>query len=206
MTQDELVAQLVNDPTNPDAAIALSRNLRQTGSYDDATSVLMRAYVQFPTHAGLLGEFGKVFVEQGDPETAVRFLEKSVMEDPRDWTVYSALGVALDQTGNHYKAQEKYRAALAFAPNEPAILINLGLSYAMAGDLKSARHQLTKAAEHPNAPAAARNNLALIVGLEGDFEQARQIAGQDLPKPVADQNISYLKSILSQPNRWQTSN
>ena len=48
-----------------------------------------------------------------------------------------------------------------------------------------------------------RQNLALVVGLQGRFEEARQIASQDLPNDQVEANMAYLQKMLSQPNTWQ---
>ena len=48
-----------------------------------------------------------------------------------------------------------------------------------------------------------RQNLALVVGLQGRFEEARQIASEDLPPDEVEANMAYLQKMLSQPNTWQ---
>ena len=47
-----------------------------------------------------------------------------------------------------------------------------------------------------------RQNLALVVGLQGRFDEARKIASQDLPPDQVDANLAYLQQMLSQPNTW----
>jgi Flp pilus assembly protein TadD len=44
-----------------------------------------------------------------------------------------------------------------------------------------------------------RQNLALAVGLQGRFEEARDIASRDLPPDTVEANLTYLRSMLSQP-------
>jgi Flp pilus assembly protein TadD len=43
-----------------------------------------------------------------------------------------------------------------------------------------------------------RQNLALIVGLQGRFAEAESIARADLPAEEAASNVAYLKQMLSQ--------
>jgi Flp pilus assembly protein TadD len=50
-------------------------------------------------------------------------------------------GAVLDQMGRHEEAQRYYASALRIVPDEPSVLSNLGLSYALSKDLKRARHQ-----------------------------------------------------------------
>ena len=44
-----------------------------------------------------------------------------------------------------------------------------------------------------------RQNLALILGLEGKLAEAEQLERQDLPPELADANIAYLKAASSGP-------
>ena len=48
-----------------------------------------------------------------------------------------------------------------------------------------------------------RQNLALVVGLQGRFDEATKLAQQDLPPEKVEENMAYLKKMLSQPNTWQ---
>lgn len=48
-----------------------------------------------------------------------------------------------------------------------------------------------------------RQNLALAVGLQGRFDEARDIASRDLPPEQVEQNLAFLKKMLNQENTWQ---
>ena len=48
-----------------------------------------------------------------------------------------------------------------------------------------------------------RQNLALVLGLQGRFEEAEKISRQDLPAGQAKADTAYLKQMVSQPNSWQ---
>jgi Flp pilus assembly protein TadD len=45
--------------------------------------------------------------------------------------------------------------------------------------------------------------LALVVGLQGRFDEAKQIASEDLPPEQVEANLAYLQQMLSQPNTWK---
>ena len=53
------------------------------------------------------------------------------------------------------------------------------------------------------ADTAAAFALPLVVGLQGRFEEANEIASQGLPAEQVRENMAYLKKMLSQPNNWQ---
>jgi len=60
-------------------------------------------------------------------------------------------GQADDQLGRHLDAQGYYASALKIKPDDPSVLSNLGLSYALAKDLKRAEETLRRAATLPGA-------------------------------------------------------
>ena len=59
-----------------------------------------------------------------------------------------------------------------------------------------------QAVQQPGAPAEARQNLAISLALQGRFDEAEQIERVDLSPAQAAQNIQYLRSLLSDPRRW----
>ena len=93
--------------------------------------------------------------------------------------------------------RDSYLTALKIVPNEPSVLSNLGLSYALAKDLPKAETTLRLAAgQHPVDPRV-RQNLALVVGLQGRFAEAEGIARADLPPDQAAANVAYLRQMLA---------
>lgn len=51
------------------------------------------------------------------------------------------------------------------------------------------------AAARPDAPMAARQNLALILGLQGRFAEAEKLARQDLPPETVENNMAWLRAV-----------
>jgi Flp pilus assembly protein TadD len=49
-----------------------------------------------------------------------------------------------------------------------------------------------------------RQNLALVVGLQGRFAEAENIAQADLPSDQAAANVAYLREMLAQQNGWRS--
>ena len=88
-------------------------------------------------------------------------------------------------------------------PDEPSVLSNLGLSYALSKDLVRAESTLRRASTQARADARVRQNLALVVGLQGRFTEAESIARADLPSDEAAANVTYLRQMLAQQNGWK---
>ncbi len=188
---------------NAEIAVQYSSALRHIGSYDQAATVMQRIQLLHKNNPAVLGEYGKVLVASGRVDQGVSMLKAAFGQSPKDWRLPSAIGVAYDQMGRYGEARGEYEKALALAPGEPSVLTNMGLSYALEGDLDKAEEVLRKAVANPNAGASARQNLAVVLGLQGHFEEARRLARADLPPNIAENNISYLKSMLSQPALWE---
>ena len=86
-------------------------------------------------------------------------------------------------------------------PEEPSVLSNLGLSYMLTRELPNAEQTLRRAYGNPRADARVRQNLALVVGLQGRFAEAETIAKGDLPAEEAATNVAYLREMLSRKDR-----
>lgn len=191
------------NPRDVTAAVAYSAALRKIRSNEEAVKVITRAANSNTEHHGANLEAGRALVEAGRAFEAVRFLEKAEMLTPQDWRTLSAFGVALDQIGEHKLARSKYDVALTLSPGSPMILNNKGLSFALDGDLASAKQTLRAAAAARGADARVRQNLALVLALKGEMSEAERLARSDLPPQVADQNIDYFRALMNQPAYWQ---
>jgi len=197
--RDESVygAQYQANPNNVDAAVHYARALRATGQRAQAVAVLERVSLQNPRDRAVLGEYGRALAEAGRLEQALDVLGRAHSPDQPDWHILSAQGAVLDQLGRHAEAQRYYLTALKMVPEEPTVLSNLGLSYALSKDLPNAEATLRRAAAHTPVDPRVRQNLALVVGLQGRFAEAEEIARADLPADEAAANVAYLRQMLA---------
>lgn len=191
------------NPRDADAAVRFSQALRMTGQHAQAVAVLERASLQNPKSRAILGAYGRALADVGNYDQALDVLARAHTPDQPDWRILSAQGAVLDQMGRHDEARRYYDTALKIMPEEPSVLSNLGLSYALSKDLPKAESTLRQAVARPGAAPRVRQNLALVVGLEGRFKEAEQIARADLPPDEAAANVAYLREMLSQPNSWK---
>jgi len=158
----------LNDPA---AAIRYAQMVRENGKRSQAIAVLERASLHNPRHLAVLGAYGRSLAEVGDYQQAFDVFNRAHTSDRPDWRILSVQGAVLDQMGRHEEAQRYYGTALRMAPNEPSVLSNLGLSYALAKDLVRAETTLRKAAAQSRGDPVIRQNLALIMGLQGRFSE-----------------------------------
>lgn len=193
------------DPGNAKLGIDYARKLETLNQSDEQLKVLGEVSRRNPGNAELQAYYGKQLAFQGRSAEAESTLEALIEAGSADWKVHSALGSALDQQGKHAEARQHYETALKLKPNDLTVLNNLGMSYMLEGDLRQAEATLRRASALPGGDREPRlrQNLALSVGLQGRFEEAREIASRDLPPQEVEANLAYLKNMLAQPNTWQ---
>lgn len=180
------------------AAVHYARALREIGQRAQAAAVLEQATIANPRSRAVLGAYGRALAEVGDYPKALDILGKAHTPDQPDWRLLSVTGAVLDQMGRHEEARRHYASALNLRPDEPSVLTNLGLSYALSRELPRAEETLRRAMARAGADPRTRQNLALVVGLQGRFEEAEQIARADLPTEEAAANVGYLRQMLAQ--------
>src|SRR6202022_3668241 len=109
--------------------------LRETGQRAQAVAVMEQAVLAHPGNKALLAGYGRALADNGNFQQAFDVLGRAHTPDDPDWRILSAQGATLDQLGRFDEARQYYASALKIAPEEPSVLSNLGLSYALSKDL-----------------------------------------------------------------------
>jgi Flp pilus assembly protein TadD len=190
------------NPNDAEAAVNYATALRGNGQRSQAVAVLEQATITHPKNMVLAGAYGRALADVGNYKQALEVLNRAHTPDQPDWKILSVQGAVLDQMGRHEEAQRYYATALRIVPDEPSVLSNLGLSYALSKDLVRAESTLRRASAQAKVDPRVRQNLALVIGLQGRFSEAEGIARADLPSDEAAANVSYLRTMLAQQN-WK---
>ena len=190
------------NPKDASTGMHYASLLRMGGKNEQALAVMQQVAITNPSDREVLAAYGKAQAAAGQLEQALATIQRAQTPDRPDWRLYSAEGAVLDQLGRSDEARRKYRLALDAQPNEPTVISNLGMSYVLDGDLRTAETYMRSAAQQPAADSRVRQNLALVVGLQGRFKEAEEIARRELSAQQADANVTYLRSMLSQQNSW----
>jgi Flp pilus assembly protein TadD len=185
------------NPKDADAALRYGQALRTTGQRSQAVAVLEQATIAHPGNKALLAGYGRALADNGNFQQAFDILSRAHTPENPDWRILSVQGTVLDQLGRHDEARRYYASALKIVPEEPSVLSNLGLSYVLSKDLPKAEEVLRRAYGSGNADTRVRQNLGLVVGLQGRFSEAENIVKADLPADEAAANVAYLKQMLS---------
>jgi Flp pilus assembly protein TadD len=187
-------------PNDPDTVINYARVLRANGQTPQAAALLEGASSQNPKHTGLLSAYARALADMGNFQQALEALNRAHTLGQPNWRILSMQGAMLDQMGRHDDAQLYYGTALRIVPDEPSVLSNLGLSYALSKDLIRAESTLRRASAQPLVDPEVRRNLAWIVLLQKRLRETDSTAQAAPPLKAADGNITYLRHKLAEQN------
>lgn len=186
------------NPEDKASALNYARGLRSLTEYAQAVAVLQQSAIKHPDDLDVLGAYGKALADDGRLEEAADVLSHAHTPDRPNWTILSAQGVVADQMGDHKTAQGYYLAALKIVPGEPTVLSNLGLSYALDKQLGRAEQTMRQAVASSHADERVRQNLALVMALEGKFGEAADLEKRDLPAADAEADVAQIRQMTAQ--------
>lgn len=201
-TLSTLSARYSANPRDKRNVIHFASALRAVGQTGQAVAVLQQAIGSFPGDVDIKIAYAKALAADGKFSQALTIIDDTIRPDQPDWNALSVKGAILDQMGEHAAARQLYQQALAISPGRASLEANLGLSYAMTNDLGKAEAHLLRATSLPGASSQVRQNLALVLGLQGRFDEARVIYRQTLPEDQVEANMAYIRALLTQQNRW----
>lgn len=188
------------DAQSVEVALEFATALRGIGSQDRALDVITTALVLHPGEADLLMTLGRIQMSETNYEAARSTFEQVTRTSPDRADGWAALGTAFDQMEMHRQAQANYQRALMIDPARTTTLTNYGLSLMLSGDLAGAEAQLRQAAAQPGAGSRVTENLALVIGLQGRFDEMKEVSALNAPDRVAAQNADLLRGLV-QPAR-----
>ncbi len=188
--------QYAKKPNDPEAALAYAKNLKAQGNKSEAFAVLQQAAQVNSDHKPLAAEYGRLALEFDRVSLAAQLLQFA--DDPvrPDWRVVSARGAALAKLGRYKDAVEQLERANALAPDQTSVQNNLALAYAMSGDPAKAETLLRRAVARDGGNAKTKQNLALVLGLQGKYDEATQVGSTVVAADVARENTDILRKMV----------
>ncbi len=198
----QLAARYKARPQDKIAIIYYAAALRAAGQADQAVAVLEAGLAIHRNDLDIKIAYAKALTAAGRFSQALNVADDAIDPATPDWNALMVKGAILDQNGKNAEARALYTQALLIAPNESSLEANLGLSYAMTNELDKAEQHLRKAVQMRGANSQVRQNLALVIGLQGRFDECRAMFAKELPPDQVDANMSYIRALLTQQNRW----
>lgn len=160
------------NPADLEAAIKLSAAVRKMGNPGKAVEIAQTSRAMYPRDPYLTAEYAAALIAAERGGEAMEALDGGLRIAPGYARLWSLKGAALDQQENYDLARKHYSRALQITPQDPNVMSNLGLSYALAGDAATAETWMRRAAQQPGAGANIQQNLNLIMQLQGKSASA----------------------------------
>ena len=158
------------NPTDPAPLVQLARVLEDLEMTAQAEEAYRAALLLNPQQVDALYGLGKIYIDQQRYDLAMGPLEAAAAGRTSDPRVYNALGVIMDQQGQHRDAQVYYQRGLAQSPRNVSLRNNYGLSMVLSGQPEAGLAMLRDVAAEPESGPTAGRNL----------EMATQIAAQQI--------------------------
>jgi len=192
------------NPGDLESAIKLSAAVRKLGNPQRAIEIAQTTRALYPRDPYLTAEFAAGLIAAERAQEAMQPLDEALRTAPGYARLWSLKGAALDQQENYDLARKHYAKAMQITPHDPNIMANVGLSYALSGDPVTAEGWLRRAVAVPGASQSVRQNLALILQLQGKTEEAKRYAGRSgkpnlRPAPQASNYKSGIGAYESKP-------
>ncbi len=197
--------QARDKPSDLDAALNYARNLKAAGQKGEALQVLQQAAMYHGQDRKLASEYGRLALELDQTNVAQQVLQGA--DDPAapDWRVVSARGTVMAKQGKYAEAIPFYEKALRLSSNEPSVLNNLALAYTMSGEPQKAEELLRQASANDGPHAAKiRQNLALVLGVQGRHDEAKQLASLDSPTDASANSTLMRQMVKATPQKPST--
>jgi len=168
------------NPGDLESAIKLSAAVRKLGNPQRAIEIAQTTRALYPRDPYLTAEFAAGLIAAERAQDAMQPLDEALRTAPGYARLWSLKGAALDQQENYDLARKHYAKALQITPHDPNV---------------------SRAVAIPGASRSVRQNLSLILQLQGKNEEAKRYAGRSqsqnlraAPKPSHAQQASTHKT------------
>lgn len=195
--------------------LGMAEAARKLGNAEAALAMYDELYRESPSNMDVAEGRGLALMAAGKTADAGRAFSEVIDKDPKRWRSLNALGILFVTKNMIPEAIAYYTEALNQSPNNAAVLNNVGLSYATDRNFSRALEALQHASRVSKAPSQRKQvelNLAMVYGVSGDFDMAREVASKYLEGAALDNNLglyahlakddalakSYLNMALSQ--------
>ncbi|MEM7621001.1 MAG: tetratricopeptide repeat protein [Pseudomonadota bacterium] len=187
----------IKSPKDPDIALHYAKSLIRNNEKNKAFQVLQTGLQYNPKNELLVSEYARLAIKLKKLELAEQSIHS--IEAPTDWRLISAKGTLYAKNGAHKNAQKEFQKALKIKPDEPTVLNNLALSYALNGNPGKAESLLRNVIQKGQATDQIKQNLALVLSLQGRFKDAKALAVTTMPEVAAQDEINYFRKLVKKP-------
>lgn len=183
----ELEAAVEAYPLHAGLRLSLARAYRMLDRHVDAMAAYGRLAHDFPDDLAIQHELSQLFMEAGEPETAVELLEEVVRRGPGNAAAWMALAEALVAAGDEPRAIEQLREAHARMPAHPELLDRLLALLRPHGATQTIALTTAAIERHPDS--------AML-----QYLHAANLARHNAPPAAVDE--AFRRAIACDVHRW----
>ncbi len=172
--------------------IGWASSLRRLGDYDRALAMFSELVEQNAKNMDVAEGKALTLMAMGKTVDASRAFSDIMEAEPNRWRTLNALGILFVTKNMIPEAMAYYTEGLKFSPDNPAILNNVGLTMAIDKNYGRATDALDQASRLSKTPGQRKQidmNMAMVLGVSGDLDHAREIAARYLEGPALDNNM-----------------
>lgn len=181
----------------PYALVTINRN----NDWQNDLNLWSQTLKQVPNSPGVHSNLGRVYVEKGLLEEALKEFKTAIKLNPRAYKALYNLGYAYEQKGLIPEAIQMYERAIRINPKYTDAHFNLGNIYARSGRLADAVRAYKSALEIDPRDTTVRNNLGVIYARQGKLDQAilqwQRILETDPENQEVRENIQKARKMMN---------
>lgn len=172
--------------------VGFAEALRRSGQLERALAQYEVLIAENQTNLDVAEGRALTLMALGKSVDASRAFADIVEKDGKRWRTLNALGILFVSKQMISEAMSYYTEALKFSPDNPAVLNNVGLSQAIDKNFHRALSALDQGIRFAKSPTQRKQielNMAMVYGVSGDFENAREIASRYYEGPALENNM-----------------
>lgn len=183
--------------------MGLADSVRRLGRAENALHLYDELYEQNPGNLDIAEGRALSLMASGKTADAGRAFGEIMEKDPKRWRTLNAIGILFVTKNMIPEALQYYDEALNQSPDNAAVLNNVGLSQAIDHNYDRALKALDQASRVAKTGAQRKQvemNEAMVVGISGDLDRARELASKYYEGPALDNNLGLYAHLAKDDN------
>ena len=187
------LARLSANPRDVDALIGAGEAALALDDPRAAAGFFARADTITSGNGRIKVGLARVNLKLQNPAEAVRLFDQAGRLGFADATILTDRGLARDMTGDQAGAQRDYQAALQRTPNDAELIRRYAASLGISGQVAAAERALEPLLY--KSDRAAWRYRAFILAMNNQQAEARKVADQTMPAPLAAAIVPYMQKM-----------
>ncbi|MFW6303778.1 MAG: J domain-containing protein [Candidatus Sumerlaeota bacterium] len=154
-------------PSDFEAQYKIATAQMEEQDFEEATKTLHKMMRDYPKNIEVLNLLGWAYLNSGRVEEAFQIWNRSLAMDPKNHSTREniikgrmAMGRAFRSRGMHTQSLVHFKALLRFSPNSPEVNFEIGQTYLLKGDKRSAAKAMRRVLELDPKNREARHALS----------------------------------------------